>query len=113
MAAPTLITVAPTGAETAKSVVPQLPTTLEELVETAQRGGTEEERTEALRTMMVVFNELLPRVPIWGYTYLSPAVEGVRVESFAEDHPADQNEQYQDNHVILQLIQGDLRPVQD
>jgi 3-keto-5-aminohexanoate cleavage enzyme len=32
-----LITVAPTGAEAAKSEVPQLPTTLEELVETAQR----------------------------------------------------------------------------
>jgi uncharacterized protein (DUF849 family) len=35
MATTTLITVAPTGAETAKSDVPQLPTTLEELVETA------------------------------------------------------------------------------
>ena len=33
----TLITVAPTGAETAKADCPQLPTTLEELVETAQR----------------------------------------------------------------------------
>jgi 3-keto-5-aminohexanoate cleavage enzyme len=32
-----LITVAPTGAETAKADVPQLPTTLDELVETAQR----------------------------------------------------------------------------
>ena len=35
--AATLITVAPTGAEVAKSDVPQLPTTLEELVETAVR----------------------------------------------------------------------------
>ena len=34
---PLLITVAPTGAETAKADVPQLPTTLRELVETAQR----------------------------------------------------------------------------
>ncbi|HKJ12971.1 MAG TPA: 3-keto-5-aminohexanoate cleavage protein [Ornithinimicrobium sp.] len=33
----TLVTVAPTGAETLKADVPQLPTTLEELVETAQR----------------------------------------------------------------------------
>jgi 3-keto-5-aminohexanoate cleavage enzyme len=32
-----LVTVAPTGAETAKQDCPQLPTTLEELVETAQR----------------------------------------------------------------------------
>lgn len=33
----TLITVAPTGAEHAKDAVPQLPTTIEELVETARR----------------------------------------------------------------------------
>lgn len=33
----TLVTVAPTGAELSKSDVPQLPTTLEELVETARR----------------------------------------------------------------------------
>lgn len=85
---------------------------LRELVDTAQRGQSEEERTEALRTMMTVFNELLPRIPIWGYTYLSPAVEGIRVAAFDHDHPAGQNEQYQDNHVILQLIQGDLRPVE-
>ncbi len=36
----TLITVAPTGAEHAKADVPQLPTTLEELVETARRCET-------------------------------------------------------------------------
>ena len=35
----TLITVAPTGAETAKSDCPQLPTTLAELVETAVAAG--------------------------------------------------------------------------
>ncbi len=37
MPASTLITVAPTGAETSKQDVPRLPTTLEELVETAVR----------------------------------------------------------------------------
>ena len=36
MADPLLITVAPTGAETAKADCPQLPTTLEELVVTAK-----------------------------------------------------------------------------
>src|ERR1044072_5102038 len=36
MAEPLLITVAPTGAETAKEDCPQLPTTLEELVVTAK-----------------------------------------------------------------------------
>lgn len=84
---------------------------LEELVNTAQQASSEEEQHEALKKMMIVFNELLPRIPIWTYKYLSPAIEGVRVESFNPDHPAAQNEQYQDNHIMLQLIQGDLKPV--
>ncbi|GAB3700015.1 ABC transporter substrate-binding protein [Nocardiopsis oceani] len=86
---------------------------LEELVDTARRAETEEEQHEALRTMSIVFNELLPRIPIWTYEYLSPAVEGVRVESFPDDSPHSQNEQYQDNHVILSLIQGELSPVDE
>ena len=84
---------------------------LEELVHTAQQATSEEEQHEALKMMMIVFNELLPRIPLWTYTYLSPAIDGVRVESFDPDHPASQNEQYQDNHIMLQLIQGDLKSV--
>ena len=83
---------------------------LEELVHTAQRATSEEEQHEALKKMMIIFNELLPRIPLWTYTYLFPAI-GVRVESFDPDHPASQNEQYQDNHIMLQLIQGDLKSV--
>jgi peptide/nickel transport system substrate-binding protein len=83
-----------------------------ELVDTARRAQTEEEQIEALKTLSIVFNELLPRIPIWTYKYLSPAVEGVRVEEFPEDTPTSQNEQYQDNHIILSLIQGELSPVE-
>ncbi|WAE72383.1 ABC transporter substrate-binding protein [Streptomonospora nanhaiensis] len=86
---------------------------LAELVEVAKQAETEEEQTEALKTMAIVFNELLPRIPIWTYKYLAPAVEGVRVQSFDKEHPAANNEQYQDNHVILSLIQGDLAPVEE
>src|SRR5699024_10335102 len=46
---------------------------LEELVHTAQRATSEEEQHEALKKMMIIFNELLPRIPLWTYTYLSPA----------------------------------------
>ncbi|WP_435105585.1 ABC transporter substrate-binding protein [Nocardiopsis synnemataformans] len=81
---------------------------LEALVEVAKTAQTEEEQTEALKTMAIVFNELLPRIPIWTYKYLAPALEGVRVESFPEDHPAAQNQIYRDNHIILSLMQGGL-----
>ena len=40
----TLITVAPTGAEHAKADLPQLPTTLEELVDRLDQPFTDEER---------------------------------------------------------------------
>lgn len=85
---------------------------LEALVEVAKTAPTEEEQTEALKTMAIVFNELLPRIPIWTYKYLAPALEGVRVAGFDDDHPAAQNQIYRDNHVMLSLIQGDLRPVE-
>lgn len=85
---------------------------IEELVDTAQRAETEEEQKEALKTLAIVFNELLPRIPIWTYKYLAPAVEGVRVKEFPTDTPTSQNEQYQDNHVILALIKGELEPVE-
>lgn len=83
---------------------------LEELVDTARRAESEEEQKEAVRVMAIVFNELLPRIPIWTYKYLAPAIEGVRVQSFDDDHPAAQNDIYEDNPIILALIQGDLTP---
>ncbi len=86
---------------------------LAELVDTAQRAENEEEQMEALKALSIVFNELLPRIPIWTYKYLSPAIEGKRVEEFPVDTPTSQNEQYQDNHIILALIQGELKPVRD
>ena len=83
------------------------------LVETAQRAETEQEQTEALKTMAIVFNELLPRIPLWTYKYLSPVIEGNRVEEFpGEDAPGAQNEQYEDNHVVLALMKGELKPVE-
>ncbi|MFY7067266.1 ABC transporter substrate-binding protein [Nocardiopsis changdeensis] len=85
---------------------------LEALVEVAKTAPTEEEQIEAVRTMAIVFNELLPRIPVWTYKYLAPALEGVRVAKFDDDHPASQNQIYMDNHVILSLIQGDLKPVE-
>ncbi|MFD6949200.1 ABC transporter substrate-binding protein [Nocardiopsis sp. TSRI0078] len=83
---------------------------LAELVETAKTAESEEEQTKALKTMAIVFNELLPRIPIWTYKYLAPALEGVRVESFPEEHPADENQIYMDNHIMLALVQGELKP---
>ncbi len=71
----TLITVAPTGAELAKSDVPQLPTTLAELVETARS-------CEAAGAAMVHLHiRDAEHRPTLDHGYLSAAVEAVREET--------------------------------
>jgi 3-keto-5-aminohexanoate cleavage enzyme len=73
VAAPgTLITVAPTGAELAKSDFPQLPTTLEELVETAKS-------CEAAGAAMIHLHiRDSEHQPTLDHGYLSAAVEALR-----------------------------------
>jgi 3-keto-5-aminohexanoate cleavage enzyme len=68
----TLITVAPTGAETAKADVPALPTTLEELVETAVRC---EAAGAAMIHLHIRDGEHLPTLEV---SRLSDAVTAVR-----------------------------------
>ncbi|MEV2278011.1 ABC transporter substrate-binding protein [Nocardiopsis sp. NPDC049922] len=80
------------------------------LVEEAKQADSLEEQRETLLTMATVFNELLPRIPIWTYRYLAPALEGERVRGFGAELPMDANQMYQDNHIMLALIQGDLTP---
>jgi uncharacterized protein (DUF849 family) len=71
-AAGTLITVAPTGAELAKSDFPQLPTTLEELVETARS-------CEAAGAAMIHLHiRDSEHQPTLDHGYLSAAVEALR-----------------------------------
>jgi len=68
----TLITVAPTGAETAKADVPALPTTLEELVETAVRC---EQAGAAMIHLHIRDSDHRPTLDLG---YLSDAVTAVR-----------------------------------
>lgn len=71
----TLITVAPTGAEHAKADVPQLPTTLEELVETART-------CEAAGAAMIHLHiRDAEHQPTLDRGYLKAAVDAVRAET--------------------------------
>ncbi len=71
----TLITVAPTGAELSKEAVPQLPSTLEELVETATR-------CEAAGAAMIHLHiRDAEHRPTLDHGYLAAAVEAVREQT--------------------------------
>ena len=74
-ASATLITVAPTGAEHAKGDLPQLPTTLEELVETAR---TCEEAGAALIHLHIRDGEHRPTLDAGR---LRAAVDAIRSET--------------------------------
>ncbi|WP_260115183.1 3-keto-5-aminohexanoate cleavage protein [Ornithinimicrobium sp. INDO-MA30-4] len=72
MSASTMITVAPTGAETAKSDFPQLPTTLQEIVETAISCQA------ACATLIHLHIRDANHQPTLDHGYLKAAVDAVR-----------------------------------
>jgi uncharacterized protein (DUF849 family) len=71
----TLITVAPTGAETAKADCPQLPTTLEELVETAVRCEA------AGASLIHIHRRDADHQPTLDAVYLRDAVQALREQT--------------------------------
>ncbi|GIG68163.1 ABC transporter substrate-binding protein [Phytomonospora endophytica] len=83
---------------------------LDALILTSKTAPDLEAQKEACRKIATIFNELLPRIPIWGYKYVSPSIEGVRVEKFDTAHSTNKNQVYQDNPVILSVLDGRLGP---
>lgn len=83
---------------------------LDALILTSKTAPDLEAQKEACRKIATVFNELLPRIPIWGYKYVSPGIEGVRVEKFDTESTTNKNQVYQDNPVILSVLDGRLGP---
>lgn len=83
---------------------------IDALILTSKTDPDPEKQKEAVRKIATVFNELLPRIPIWGIRYLSPAIEGVRVKSFDTGGTTAKNQVYQDNPVILSILGGQLGP---
>ncbi|THV43479.1 ABC transporter substrate-binding protein [Glycomyces buryatensis] len=71
--------------------------------------GTEEEQAEANQQLGIVFNETLPRLPIFLNTRVSYAIEGERVKTI---DPGDYelNDIYFDNPVMVQLLNGNVEP---
>ncbi len=72
--------------------------------------GTEEEQAEANRQLGIVFNETLPRLPLFLNQRVTYAIEGLRVE---EVDPGDYelNDVYFDNPIMVRLLDGEIKPV--
>ncbi|RRR96444.1 ABC transporter substrate-binding protein [Glycomyces terrestris] len=75
----------------------------------ASQKGTEEEQAEANKTLGIVFNETLPRLPLFLNQRVSYAIEGERVKEIA---PGDYelNDIYFDNPIMVRILEGGIEP---
>ena len=69
------------------------------------------DQKERVATVAAVFNELLPRIPLYERHGNTPALEGVRVKAWpADDDPIHLNSPYADGVPTLTIYQGTLEP---
>lgn len=84
---------------------------IEKLLAEAGAGLDKEAQREKITQLAFVFNELLPKIPIFERLGNNAALEGVRVKRWpADGDPIYQNALYQDNHAIMLLYEGWLEP---
>ncbi len=82
---------------------------LDELYLKAQKGS-EEEQAEANKQLGIVFNETLPRLPLFLNQRVSYGIEGVRVKEISSGD-YELNDVYFDNPVMARLLEGGIEPV--
>ncbi|GAB3648283.1 periplasmic substrate-binding domain-containing protein [Glycomyces tarimensis] len=71
--------------------------------------GSLEEQAEANKQLGIVFNETLPRLPLFLNQRVSYAIEGVRVKEIsAGDYEL--NDVYFDNPVMVRILEGEIEP---
>jgi peptide/nickel transport system substrate-binding protein len=74
--------------------------------------GLDVEAQKAKVTQLArIFNELLPKIPIFERLGNNAALEGVRVKAWPpDDDPIYENAPYDDNHAVMLLLEGRLEP---
>lgn len=84
---------------------------LTQIVTDAGAGLDEAEQKANVTKAALVFNELLPMIPVFERLGNNPALEGERVKAFpADSDPTVKNAMYADNFVILGLLTGKIEP---
>jgi len=85
---------------------------LNALVVSSAEGLDEGAQGADILVMAQVFNELLPKIPLFERYGNNSALEGVRVAAWpADDDPILVNSPYADGIVTMLLLSGDLQPV--
>lgn len=71
--------------------------------------GTEEEQAEANKQLGIVFNETLPRLPLFLNQRVSYAIEGERVKAI-DPGTYEMNDIYFDNPIMVRILEGGIEP---
>jgi peptide/nickel transport system substrate-binding protein len=84
---------------------------LEKMIIQTASGLDEEDQKAAVTKLAIIFNELLPVIPLWERYGNNPALEGERVEGWLPDSdPIYQNSPYEDSFAIMMIMDGTLKP---
>jgi peptide/nickel transport system substrate-binding protein len=76
----------------------------------ASQKGTPEEQAAANKQLGIVFNETLPRLPIFLNQRVSYAIDGERVQSI-DPGEYELNDIYFDNPIMVRILEGAIEPV--
>lgn len=84
---------------------------IQKLITSAGAGLSEDAQKDGITKLAKIFNELLPKIPVYERYGNNAALEGVRVKAWpADDDPIYKNEPYSDNYAVLLLYDGRLEP---
>ncbi len=83
---------------------------LSDLTKAAGTGGDADAQKEALGTIALAYNELLPQIPLFERYGNNPVPSRFAAGWLPEDNPIYKNSPYADSFVVLQILDGTLHP---
>ncbi|MBX3014762.1 MAG: hypothetical protein KF832_24795, partial [Caldilineaceae bacterium] len=83
---------------------------LTDLTKAAGAGGDAEAQKEALGTIALAYNELLPQIPLFERYGNNPVPSRFAAGWLPEGDPIYLNSPYADSFVVLQILDGTLHP---
>ena len=84
---------------------------LEKMIIQTASGLDEEDQKATVTKLAIIFNELLPVIPLWERYGNNPALDGERVTGWLPDsNPIYRNSPYEDNFTVMMIMDGTLKP---
>ena len=80
------------------------------LIDAAGTGNDMDAQKEAISQLALIYNELLPGVPLWERHGNNPVPSRFAAGWLPDEDPIYQNNPYADSFVVIQILDGTLHP---